>query len=279
MLHRVSRVRRLPSPALVIAGVALFLAVTGGAIAGGIVPLARHAQTADSATVARNAKHLGGKTAAQIAASMRGPQGLQGPAGPVGPAGATGAAGPRGDTGATGAVGAVGPRGEQGQKGDNGDVGTGLKIVGTVATAADLPDTGTTGEGYLVAGDLYVWTGAEWTNAGPVLGPKGDTGATGATGPQGPQGAKGDPGGVAGYVIASSVVSLDPGFEDTGTAVCPTGKVAVGGGVKAADPRFLFMLESYPSADGSGWSGTAGEFSDVGASTTFTVYAVCVVSA
>jgi hypothetical protein len=205
MLHRISRVRRLPSPALVVAVAALFLALTGGAVAAGIVPLARHAHTADSATVARNAKHLGGKTAAEIAASVRGPRGLQGPAGLVGPAGA----------------------------------------------------------------------------AGPT-GPKGDIGATGAPGPQGPagqEGPKGDPGGVIGYGIVSSVVSLDPGFEDTGTAECPTGEVAFGGGVKADDPTVLNMIESYPTANGSGWSGTAGEFSGAGASTTFTVYAVCVVSA
>jgi len=274
--------RRCPSPALVVAVAALFLALTGGAIAAGIVPLARHAYTADTATVARNAKHLGGKTVAQIAASARGPQGIQGPAGPTGPAGVTGSTGAKGETGATGASGATGAVGPEGPQGDKGDVGAGLKIVGTVATAQDLPPSGTTGDGYLVAGDLYVWTGGEWTNAGPVQGPKGDIGATGATGPQGPQGPqgpKGDPGGVAGYVIVSSVVSLDPGFEDTGTAACPTGKVAVGGGVKAADPTVLFMLESYPGANGSGWSGTAGEFNDAGASTTFTVFAVCVISA
>jgi hypothetical protein len=276
MLHRSSRVRRLPSPALGVAVAALFLALTGGAVAAGIVPLAKHARTADSATVARNAKHLGGKTAAEIAASVRGPQGIQGPAGPTGPAGAPGAGGPKGDAGATGAVGAVGPQGQQGPKGEKGDVGTGLKIVGTVATQQDLPASGTTGDGYLVAGDLYIWTGSAWTNAGPVLGPKGDTGATGATGPQGPQGPKGDPGGLNGYVVVvTNPLTLDPNTEDTGTASCPTGKVAVGGGVKVADPTELYMIESYPNADGSGWNGTAAAF----VSTTFTVYAVCVSSA
>jgi Collagen triple helix repeat (20 copies) len=279
MFHRISRSRRRPSSALLIAVAALFLALTGGAVAAGVVPLAKHAYTADSATVARNAKHLGGKTAAEIAASMRGPQGIQGTAGPTGPAGAAGAAGPKGDTGATGAAGAVGPKGDQGPKGDKGDVGTGLKIVGTVATQQDLPDSGTTGDGYLVAGDLYVWTGSVWTNAGPVLGPKGDTGATGATGPQGPQGPqgpKGDPGGVNGYVVVvTNPLPLDPNTEDTGTATCPTGKVAVGGGVKVADPTELYLIESYPNADGSGWNGTAAAF----VSSTFTVYAVCVSSA
>jgi hypothetical protein len=268
-----------PSPALALAGAALFVGLSGGALAAGIVPLARHAQTADSASVARNARHLGGKTAAEIAATMRGPRGSQGAAGPAGPGGAIGPAGPKGDTGSTGAVGPIGPQGLQGPKGDKGDVGAGLDIVGTVATPADLPAAGTTGDAYLVGGDLYVWTGGEWTDAGPVKGPQGDTGPTGATGPQGPQGPagpKGDPGGVSGYaIVTSSPVTLAPDTGDTGTATCPTGKVAVGGGVKAADPSLIFMVESYPSADGSGWSGSADAFD----STTFTVYAVCVTAA
>jgi hypothetical protein len=64
-----------------------------------------------------------------------------------------------------------------------GDVGTGLKIVGTAANAAALPTTGTLGDGYLVTGNLYVWTGSTRTDAGPVLGPKGDAGAKGDVGP------------------------------------------------------------------------------------------------
>jgi len=191
------------SPALIVALLALFVALGGTAVAAGIVPLARHAYTSDSATVARNARHLGGKTAAQIAASVRGP------AGPAGPTGNTGAAGPQG------------PQGTQG--------------------------------------------------------PQGDGGPQGATGPQGP---KGDPGGLAGYaIVTSAAVPLDPGFEDTGTATCPTGKIAVGGGVKAADATVLLMIESYPNADGSGWNGTAVEVHSASAATTFTVYAVCALPA
>jgi len=48
-----------PSPALVIAVVALFVALSGSAVAAGIVPLAR---------LANNAKKLQGKTAVQVAA-------------------------------------------------------------------------------------------------------------------------------------------------------------------------------------------------------------------
>jgi hypothetical protein len=56
------RVRR-PSPAMVVALMALFVALSGTAVAAGVVPLAKRALTAD------NAKKLGGKTGAQIVAA------------------------------------------------------------------------------------------------------------------------------------------------------------------------------------------------------------------
>lgn len=59
MLKRIGR----PSPAAVIALLALFVALGGTAVAAGVVPLAKRALVAD------NAKKLGGKTAAQIAAT------------------------------------------------------------------------------------------------------------------------------------------------------------------------------------------------------------------
>jgi hypothetical protein len=64
-----------PSPALVVALLALFISLTGTAVAAGVVPLAKralladraktadHAKTADNAT---NATKLGGLTAAQV---------------------------------------------------------------------------------------------------------------------------------------------------------------------------------------------------------------------
>jgi hypothetical protein len=66
---------RAPSPALVIAVAALFIALSGTAVAAGIVPLAKRALNADkakTAAVADNAKKLGGQTSAQIA-SVPGP--------------------------------------------------------------------------------------------------------------------------------------------------------------------------------------------------------------
>ena len=67
---------RKPSPALVVALVALFVSLSGTAVAAGVVPLAKRALTADKAKVADNAKKLNGETAAallQKAAQMPGP--------------------------------------------------------------------------------------------------------------------------------------------------------------------------------------------------------------
>jgi hypothetical protein len=53
----VRRIRR-PSPALVVAMLALLVSLSGTAVAAGVVPLAKRALTAD------NAKKLGGQSAA-----------------------------------------------------------------------------------------------------------------------------------------------------------------------------------------------------------------------
>ena len=78
--------RNLGGPAFVLALIALFVALSEGAVAAGIVPLARHAITAATAS---NALKLGGKTPTQIKASLRG---APGPAGPTGPQGAAASA-------------------------------------------------------------------------------------------------------------------------------------------------------------------------------------------
>ena len=58
--------RNLGGPALVVAAIALFVALGEGAVAAGIVPLARHALTAGTAT---NALKFGGRTPVQIKAA------------------------------------------------------------------------------------------------------------------------------------------------------------------------------------------------------------------
>jgi hypothetical protein len=68
--------RRLHSPAVAIAVLALFVSLGGSAVAATVVPLAKRALTADKAKVSDNAKKLGGKTAAQLtteAAAKAGP--------------------------------------------------------------------------------------------------------------------------------------------------------------------------------------------------------------
>jgi hypothetical protein len=63
------RLRALPSPALVIACVSLAVALSGTAVAAGIVANAAHANRADLAKRALNADKIGGKTPAQIASA------------------------------------------------------------------------------------------------------------------------------------------------------------------------------------------------------------------
>jgi hypothetical protein len=60
--------RRLPSPAVAIAVLALFVSLGGTAVAASVVPLAKRALSADRAKVSDNARKVGGRTAAQISA-------------------------------------------------------------------------------------------------------------------------------------------------------------------------------------------------------------------
>ncbi len=107
-----------------------------------------------------------------------------GEAGPQGPAGVPGERGPQGERG---------PKGDQGIAGQD---GTGISIVGTVATVADLPDTGKEGDLYIVGADGlgYVWDGRQYTEVGRIQGPRGPQGEQGEEGGRGPQGDQGVPG-------------------------------------------------------------------------------------
>lgn len=132
--------------------------------------------------------------------------------GPQGPAGNTGAAG-RGVSSAvvngagelvltftdatTANVGVV--------KGLNGADGQSFKFQGEVANVAALPVLANTaadkGKAYLIAGgaepekgNLFVWGGTAYTDAGQIAGPQGIQGVQGPAGPQGPKGDAGDQG-------------------------------------------------------------------------------------
>jgi hypothetical protein len=94
---------RKPSPALVIALIALFVALTGTGTAGDI---ARRTTTA-------------AVSAGQAVGLVK-----RGPRGPRGPRGFRGLPGPKGDAGAKGDPGAKGDKGDPGAKGDKGDTGS-----------------------------------------------------------------------------------------------------------------------------------------------------------
>lgn len=119
---------------------------------------------------------------------FRGPQGIQGVDGDIGPAG------PQGEQGPQGIQGLTGPQGIQGE------MGAGVEIIGKLNSTSELPPTGTLGQGYLIDGHFWGWTGSAYEDLGLIQGPKGDQGLIGLTGPQGAQGAtgskgdKGDPG-------------------------------------------------------------------------------------
>ena len=64
-------------------------------------------------------------------------------------------------------------------KGEKGEDGTGVNILGTKSDSSELPDAGnTTGDAYLIDGNLWVWDGYSWVNAGHI---KGDPGKDGDT--------------------------------------------------------------------------------------------------
>jgi hypothetical protein len=143
-----------------------------------------------------------------------GPTGATGPAGDTGPTGATGGTGATGATGATGPTGATGADstvpGPTGPTGATGPQGTSINFAGTVAdiTALNAITGQAVNDAYIVEsdGNLWVWDGATWNDAGQIVGPQGPTGATGATGDAGPTGATGATGtaGAMDVVVTSS---------------------------------------------------------------------------
>lgn len=109
----------------------------------------------------------------------------------IGPQGVPGPKGDKGD------VGPVGPQGPQGEKGEQGKDGTSLNILGTKESEADLPLSAEKNDAYLINGEMWVFDGTNWNNAGKIQGPQGPQGPIGPQGPKGdpgPQGVKGDSG-------------------------------------------------------------------------------------
>lgn len=111
--------------------------------------------------------------------NIMGPQGVQGP---------------KGEKGDIGPQGPVGPQGPRGEKGEQGNDGTSLNVLGTKESEADLPLSAEKNDAYLIDGEMWVFDGTNWNNAGKIQGPQGPTGPQGPKGDPGPQGVRGDPG-------------------------------------------------------------------------------------
>lgn len=59
-------------------------------------------------------------------------------------------------------------------KGENGQDGTSFRILGSKNDESELPQEGNKeGDGYLIQGHLWVWSGTEWNDAGQIQGPAG----------------------------------------------------------------------------------------------------------
>lgn len=108
--------------------------------------------------------------------------------------GPQGAQGPKGDKGDVGPQGPQGPQGPRGEKGKQGNDGTSLNVLGTKESEADLPLSAEKNDAYLIDGEMWVFDGTNWNNAGKIQGPQGPVGPQGPKGDPGPQGVKGDPG-------------------------------------------------------------------------------------
>jgi hypothetical protein len=135
---------------------------------------------------------------------------------------------------AAGPTGPLGPTGPQGY---------GVNIKGTYSTFAALQSAvtyPTTGDGYLVGTNLYIWVVNAWLNTGPIVGPTGPTGPsggpTGATGPAGssvigPTGPTGPAGlGATGPTGATGLTGATGPTGPSGGPTGPTGPTGPSGG-------------------------------------------------
>jgi hypothetical protein len=73
------------------------------------------------------------------------------------------------------------------------------------------------------------------------------------------------------YKAATAVAP--PGSGNNASAVCDAGQHVVGGGVRVDDPINAFIVDDYPDAANTAWTGRVGDAGT--AAVGFTVYAVC----
>jgi hypothetical protein len=184
------RIRFRPTYSNVVATLALFFALAGGAWAATQLPkesvgstqLAKGAVT--PAKLSAEAKK--GFTGARGAAGPQGALGPRGAEGPRGENGAAGATGPQGIRGATGTTGATGSRGEMGERGLRGEIGAqgdqGVQGVQGIPGERGLQ------------GDQGIQGDPGIQGEPGAKGEKGDQGIQGEPGAKGDQGIQGDPG-------------------------------------------------------------------------------------
>ena len=97
-----SSIRRLPSPALIVALAALFAATSGTAVAAKLITGKQIANNSIRGADVKNGSLQAKDLSAKARTALQGAAGPQGVAGPAGPKGADGAAGPQGAPGISG---------------------------------------------------------------------------------------------------------------------------------------------------------------------------------
>lgn len=145
-----------------------------------------------------------------------------------------------GVSGVPGPAGPRGPQGVQGPAGPQGPAGSGLALVGSVPSAADIPSgVPSPGTAY-IANDtrhVWVWSGTAWVDVGEISGPQGERGPQGLQGPQGPQGERGLKGdkGDKGDTGPMGPVEQPAAWTTTGVTIRDNGamNLGTGGGMTA----------------------------------------------
>lgn len=187
-------------------------------------------------------------------AGETGARGEQGPVGPQGERGPQGEVGPRGETGARGEQGSVGPQGSRGERGEKGETGA----AGPQGPRGESGPAGTDGISVTATP-----VGSGNANC-PQGGSRFDAGSTTTFACNGVDGAAGGSPALAGVQVVTSTEywgqqcsgggyligpTCTPWGSQTATALCPSGKTAIGGGFEdQVGPRV-----SRPVADGAGW--------------------------
>jgi len=134
--------------------------------------------------------------------------------------------------GYTGSRGEMGPTGSQGEMGPTGYQAVAANLMGAVNSFNDLPTENlTTNDAYYVSteGNLYIWAGLTWINAGPIVG------ASGGQGPRGYSGSRGVDGIIGGAGYTGSRGNIGPsGASGMAGATGPQGTGISVSGTKAS---------------------------------------------